>query len=467
MKSLHKKLTSTATALLLAVSTFASPIHAININRDALNTDYSGNKFIRDFTKTGSEETESATPDKTPVPKEEAVSMIMQFVLNQKSYTVNGAPTTMDAAPVTRNERTLLPVVYVAGPLGAEIKWDAPTQKVTISLNGTLLELWIGNPTAKINGMSRAIDPGNSSVKPITMNGRTMLPLRFVAESLGCEVKWNAATQGITVTSITSSGTSSTTSPEPSSGKEKSELEKLKEEKEKLEQEQKKKEEEQAQKEKEELEKAKKDAERKAKRSEQQQKDAVKQKKYMVQINHGFDQEEATLNGREIQLPQVNKGTEGKPYYFGIRWGKVSEHKGSLTDLFILKPSDAAHKAAKEGNFLHNGSKHPYVLVRRAKQPGHVYVAEECNLNYEAGGDALYMYACFDSDEKKAPIYEISIEEIEGATEEEAAKKAEEWAYEHNFETVNFLGTDTPANLNYGNKGAKLFMMMKKNFNAN
>ena len=60
----------------------------------------------------------------------------------------------------------------------------------------TVLELWIGNNTAKINGIDMMIDPENPNVKPVIVPpGRTMLPLRFLGESLGCEVSWIQKTQ--------------------------------------------------------------------------------------------------------------------------------------------------------------------------------------------------------------------------------------------------------------------------------
>ena len=40
----------------------------------------------------------------------------------------------------------------------------------------------------------------NLKVVPEIINGRTMLPLRFVSENLGCVVEWAAATQTITIT---------------------------------------------------------------------------------------------------------------------------------------------------------------------------------------------------------------------------------------------------------------------------
>jgi titin len=52
-----------------------------------------------------------------------------------------------------------------------------------------------------VNGIGTPIDPQNPNVAPIIVPpGRTMLPLRFIAESLGCQVDWNQALQEVTVT---------------------------------------------------------------------------------------------------------------------------------------------------------------------------------------------------------------------------------------------------------------------------
>jgi len=44
------------------------------------------------------------------------------------------------------------------------------------------------------------IDPSNPNVVPEITNSRTMVPLRFVAESLGCEVEWLPDTKSIRIT---------------------------------------------------------------------------------------------------------------------------------------------------------------------------------------------------------------------------------------------------------------------------
>lgn len=116
----------------------------------------------------------------------------IKLYLGNSAYLVNGESKMMDASPLLMNNRILLPVRYVAEPLGAEPVWDPVDQKVTITLGSTVLELWVGKNIARVNGVEKMIDPNNPDVKPIIVPpGRTMLPLRFLGESLGCEVFWS------------------------------------------------------------------------------------------------------------------------------------------------------------------------------------------------------------------------------------------------------------------------------------
>jgi hypothetical protein len=106
-----------------------------------------------------------------------------------------------DTAPVIIKEwgRTVLPVRAIVEALNGTVKWDEIKRKVTIEFNSITIELWIDNPKAKINGIESWIDPDNHDVKPLILNSRTMLPLRFVAESLGCTIDWNSTTKIITL----------------------------------------------------------------------------------------------------------------------------------------------------------------------------------------------------------------------------------------------------------------------------
>ena len=81
----------------------------------------------------------------------------------------------------------------------AATSWDGAEKKVTVALGETKLELWIGSNIALINGAATLIDPGNTDVKPLIMNSRTMLPMRFVTEKLGCAVEWLPASRQIKI----------------------------------------------------------------------------------------------------------------------------------------------------------------------------------------------------------------------------------------------------------------------------
>lgn len=127
--------------------------------------------------------------------------IILRFYIGKTTYYQNDELKTMDVAPMILEGRTLLPIRYVAEALGASVLWDAKEQKVTISLKGKVLELWIGKNTAKVNDEFKLIDPSNPNVKPITIPpGRTMLPIRFIAENLGCKVDWNPDLKEVKIT---------------------------------------------------------------------------------------------------------------------------------------------------------------------------------------------------------------------------------------------------------------------------
>lgn len=114
--------------------------------------------------------------------------------------TQNGKPVTLDAAPRIVGGRTLLPIKWVAEPLGATVTWNAADRKATVQLGTNIIELWIGKGLARVNGHNAYIDPGNTTVAPIILNGRTMVPVRFVAEQLGADIEWDATSATVTIT---------------------------------------------------------------------------------------------------------------------------------------------------------------------------------------------------------------------------------------------------------------------------
>ena len=129
-------------------------------------------------------------------------SLIILLQIGNPNFTVNGVSNTLDSPPIIKNSRTLLPIRAIVEALGGSVSWDPNEKKVTVTLGSTTIELWIGKPVAKVNGVDTPIDSTNLKVVPEIINSRTMLPLRFVTENLGCDVQWDGTTKTITITYI-------------------------------------------------------------------------------------------------------------------------------------------------------------------------------------------------------------------------------------------------------------------------
>ncbi|MGC8943394.1 MAG: stalk domain-containing protein, partial [Caldisericia bacterium] len=129
--------------------------------------------------------------------KQQKILIILQ--IGNKYMYVNKNLIEIDVPPQIIEGRTYLPIKYIVEPLGGEITWDPTEKKVTILFNNKLIELWIGKNIAKVNGIITSIDLSNPKVVPMIIQGRTMLPIRFVAENLGCKVEWDANTKVITI----------------------------------------------------------------------------------------------------------------------------------------------------------------------------------------------------------------------------------------------------------------------------
>jgi lactocepin len=150
--------------------------------------DMAGNTYTKTFTVV-------YVPKKT-------TSVMITLQIGSPYVSVNGISKKIDSEgskPVIENNRTLLPVRVLIESLGGTVGWDPNARSVTINLNGNTIVLTIGKNTALVNGIRTPIDPDNSKVVPVIINGRTYLPLRFIAENLGAMIDWDAATKTISI----------------------------------------------------------------------------------------------------------------------------------------------------------------------------------------------------------------------------------------------------------------------------
>lgn len=91
-----------------------------------------------------------------------------------------------DQEPVIENGVTLVPVRPIAEALGLEVSWDEGSRLVTLKGGSFFIELTIGSDAAKTSSGEKKL-----SAAPKIIGGRTMVPLRFIAETMGLTVLWN------------------------------------------------------------------------------------------------------------------------------------------------------------------------------------------------------------------------------------------------------------------------------------
>lgn len=126
------------------------------------------------------------------------LSSITAFAQTPSVY-LNGEEMTFEAAPYISEERTMVPFRAIFEAVDADVMWDEETKTViAVKSSGeetTSIALQIGSDTAFVNGATVTLD------KPAEITSDfTFVPLRFVMESLGADVKWDQDSYSVTIT---------------------------------------------------------------------------------------------------------------------------------------------------------------------------------------------------------------------------------------------------------------------------
>jgi len=109
---------------------------------------------------------------------------------------VDGKKLSFDQPPIIQNGRTLVPLRGIFEALDAAVQWDGKTQTGTAVKDQTIISLTIGNLTAYINDQAIQLDQ-----PPMIINGRTLVPVRFVSEALGAKVEWDGTKNTVIINS--------------------------------------------------------------------------------------------------------------------------------------------------------------------------------------------------------------------------------------------------------------------------
>ncbi len=128
--------------------------------------------------------------------------LLLQLIVSFSSYSapskinviVRGKALTIDVSPVLYSGNTLVPMRDIFESLDAYVEWNAKTKSITATRCTKVIKLKIGDKTGFIDNQKVMLD-----VSPSMINGKAMVPLRFIGEAFGAKVEWNNSTRTITI----------------------------------------------------------------------------------------------------------------------------------------------------------------------------------------------------------------------------------------------------------------------------
>ena len=120
--------------------------------------------------------------------KEEVFSQLREKLPNNPVYVkFNDDILGFDEPPIIEDGSTLVPMRFLFDQMGADVEWDSETQTATATLDNKAVTFSIDNVNARINNK-----PAKMDVPARLVNGKTMVPLRFLSENMGYDVDWDA-----------------------------------------------------------------------------------------------------------------------------------------------------------------------------------------------------------------------------------------------------------------------------------
>lgn len=119
--------------------------------------------------------------------------------IDNPNMSVNGKIQEIDpgrgTTPIVVSSRSMVPIRAIVEAMGGSVGWENSSQQITLTANGSTVNMWVGKKEITVNGVKRSID-----VAPIIQNGRTYVPVRFSAENLNAKVDWINSTREAVIT---------------------------------------------------------------------------------------------------------------------------------------------------------------------------------------------------------------------------------------------------------------------------
>jgi len=105
---------------------------------------------------------------------------------------LDGRMLEFDVQPRIIDNRTMVPMRVIFEELGANVEWDGTTRTITATSSDLVVRTTVGNRVIDVNGNRITMD-----VAPVIVDGRTLVPVRFVSEAFGANVEWDANTRTV------------------------------------------------------------------------------------------------------------------------------------------------------------------------------------------------------------------------------------------------------------------------------
>lgn len=124
--------------------------------------------------------------------------VIVNLQINNPIMQINGVDEEIDAgrgtSPIISNGRTIVPIRAIIEAFDGKVDWDNNTKSAILTIEDDVAVLTIDSNVAYFNNEPYILD-----TTPVIINGRTMLPIRFIAESFNLGVAWNNDTRTVTL----------------------------------------------------------------------------------------------------------------------------------------------------------------------------------------------------------------------------------------------------------------------------
>ena len=102
------------------------------------------------------------------------------LTIGSNTYFKNGTTNNLDVPPyIAEDNRTMVPIRFIAEGLGAEVTWVDPEKMDIISLDGNSVYCKVG------------VSLEDNMGTPVIVNNRLFVPVRYIATALGATINWD------------------------------------------------------------------------------------------------------------------------------------------------------------------------------------------------------------------------------------------------------------------------------------